>query len=139
VTVLYFLHPYPLFLRELEATGLGFDLCDVLACGLLEGFLLGLLEGFLLGWLEGILLGWLEGILPEGFELGTTFELLGGFGLELAPRFEHALRYEPLEGWCLPPSTGGYSSRGSVIGVADLTRGNRLTGRARLDRLRAFS
>lgn len=111
----------------------------MLACGLLEGFLLGLLEGFLLGLLEGFLLGWLEGFLLEGFEFGTTFELLGGFELELAPRFEHAVRYEPVEGRCLPRPTGGYSSRGSVIGVADLTAGNRLTRRARLDRLRAFS
>ena len=123
MTVLYFLHVYPLFLRELEAAGLCFDLRDVLACGLLA---CGLLEGFLLGLLEGFLLG---------FELGTTFVLLGGFELEL----EHALRYEPLEGWCLPRPLGGYSSRGRLIGVADPAPGNRLRRRARLDRLRAFS
>lgn len=119
MTVLYFLHVYPCFLRELEATGLCFDLCDELACGLLEGFLLGLLEGFLLG-----------------FELGTTFVLLGGFELELEPRFEHAVGNELLEGWRLP--TGGYSTRGSLIGVEDLTPGNRLRRRARLDLLRPF-
>ena len=126
MTVLYFHHVYPCFLRELEATGLCFDLCDELACGLLEGFLLGLLGGFLLG---GFLLG---------FELGTTFVLLGGFELELEPRFEHAVGNELLEGW-RPLPTGGYSTRGSVIGVKERTSGNRLTGgRARLDLLRLF-
>ena len=62
----------------------------------------------------------LDGFLLECFEYGSGLEPgLGGFG-GLGPL----------------PDLGGYSSRGSLIGLDFLTPGNSLTLAIRLDRLR---